>query len=203
MNKKAQSKIDTALKRCRAAFAACPQATYAWCCHHEVLAERLFEPAEVRIAYILDHKPPEEHAIRFDNFRPVKDMVRFEAAYNKYDALLDVAQNAYNLVVDPARATYQAVRDAAWSKYEVALDQLRLDRDAGTLSETECDARTRAFYATSQTTVIEPAWAVYQGVCGTAKIAYHKAITIALKKHMRKLYLKEVPRGTWTGTSIF
>jgi hypothetical protein len=62
--------IEQALKDCREAWAKHPEATIAWCCHHEVQIEPLVHPVEDRIQYILHNKPEQERVIRFTNFRP-------------------------------------------------------------------------------------------------------------------------------------
>jgi hypothetical protein len=43
----------------------------AWCLHHEVESEKLSEPIENRISYILSNKPKHEQACRFINLRPM------------------------------------------------------------------------------------------------------------------------------------
>ena len=67
------AKIQQAAKLCREAFAANPNATWVWCCHHEILYERLTETPENRIKYILDNKDTKEQETRLNNFRPVLD----------------------------------------------------------------------------------------------------------------------------------
>ena len=44
--------IAEELKDCQDAFAKYPDAKYAWCCHHEILFEKLTEPFQNRIEYI-------------------------------------------------------------------------------------------------------------------------------------------------------
>ena len=63
--------IKQAEKECRAAWEAHPDATWAWCLHHELRLEPLIEPYQARIAYILEHKPTHEQVTRLNNFRPV------------------------------------------------------------------------------------------------------------------------------------
>ncbi len=67
--------IQEAACRCRAAWKSAPNATMAWCCHHRQRFEKLTEPAENRIKFILRKKPLDEQIVRLDNFRPVKKSI--------------------------------------------------------------------------------------------------------------------------------
>jgi hypothetical protein len=58
--------------KCRKAFANVKPDIPAWHCHHEILIERLTEPAENRIKYILSSKPEHEQALRLHLFRPFR-----------------------------------------------------------------------------------------------------------------------------------
>jgi hypothetical protein len=58
---------------CIDAFEAVPDACLVWCCHHEILLENLTEPFVSRIGYIDRNKPVNEQAVRFRNFRPVRN----------------------------------------------------------------------------------------------------------------------------------
>ena len=113
-----QKQIDGALKRCRAAFAKYPNAKWAWCCHHEVIAEQLSEPAETRIRYILENKPRSELVARFNNFRPVRDENKFKPARAEYERVESPAWAEYERVTSPARAEYERVTSQAWAEYE-------------------------------------------------------------------------------------
>ena len=89
--------ISDAETRCRAAWAAAPEAQFAWCCHHAIELEALKEPAENRIAYILSDKPEEERVVRLDNFRPVLSPIPAElnkamTEWTKADAELNKAR---------------------------------------------------------------------------------------------------------------
>ena len=64
--------IKEAAINCRAAWAECPDAKFAWTCHHGILWEPLTEPAESRIKYILEEKYESEIVTRLNNFRPVR-----------------------------------------------------------------------------------------------------------------------------------
>ena len=81
--------IIESLKLCREAWADHPDATHAWCCHHEELYEKLTEPPEVRIQYILDYKATSGLVLRFNNFRPVTDQAKLDSLYADYRAKLD------------------------------------------------------------------------------------------------------------------
>jgi hypothetical protein len=62
--------IKQAEKECREAWSENPS-TYGWCVHHSTEVERLTEPIENRINYILANKPRNEIVTRLDNLRPV------------------------------------------------------------------------------------------------------------------------------------
>ena len=63
--------IEEEAEDCRKAFEGVEIGSLVLHCHHEVLSERLSESAGNRIAYILDHKPRNERALRLRLFRPV------------------------------------------------------------------------------------------------------------------------------------
>ena len=81
--------IIESLKLWYAAWATHPNATEAWCCHHKILWEKLTEPAEVRLQYILDNKPEHELVVRLNNFRPVTDSAKLYALKSDYRAKRD------------------------------------------------------------------------------------------------------------------
>ena len=88
---------------------------WAWCLHHEELAERLEEPIENRISYILDCKTKNEQACRFLNLRPMSSAaikVRY-AAQAEYNKVCNAARTEYDKVRDSARAEYNKVCDSA------------------------------------------------------------------------------------------
>jgi hypothetical protein len=87
--------ISAAADLCRAAFKAFPNATHAWCCHHEVLCEPLTESFENRIDYILSDKAESERVVRLNNFRPVQDAEKFEALHTKYEADLNALDDKF------------------------------------------------------------------------------------------------------------
>ena len=108
---------------CRATWAAVPDATAGVHIHHEIAAEKLTEPIESRIAYILAEKPKKEQALRLRLMRPVTAAAWAEydkvaaSARAEYDKVVVSALAEYNKVVAPvkapARAEYDKVRAAA------------------------------------------------------------------------------------------
>lgn len=130
---------------CRAAWAAAPNATFAWHCHHELIVEPLAESAESRIAYILWAKPTREKALRLRLFRPI--LGALPETVNKAWAAYDWARAAY----DEARAAYikaWAAADKAWAAYDkaraaadkarAAYDKARAAYDWAPLHAIEC-----------------------------------------------------------------
>ena len=72
---------------CRKAFEGVEVGSLVLHCHHEVLAERLDEPAENRINYILNCKPQQELALRLRLFRPItQEIIDRHADRQKADA---------------------------------------------------------------------------------------------------------------------
>ena len=67
--------IEQELADCRAACAAYPDAQEFFFLHHGVPLERLTEPVQNRIDFILSNKPEGERAVRLRNLRPCKDQV--------------------------------------------------------------------------------------------------------------------------------
>ena len=124
--------IEIAKANCIAAWAACPDAKIAWCCHHEVESEILTEPALNRIEYISDYKPLEQQVVRFNNFRPVRCPIPDEivhvlaasdqarAAYRQAWAADAQALAAYGQA-SAVHAQALAAYDQAWAAYDQAL----------------------------------------------------------------------------------
>ena len=178
--------IQLAAERCRAAFAAAPAATHAWCCHHEVLREKLHEPAERRIAYILSDKPSAEQEVRLNNFRPVLDMERFapasKAYYEAYDEAIALARKAYGEAIALASKAYCEAIAPASKAYDEAIALVRKAYDEA----------------------IAPANKAYDEAIALASKAYYEVVALAQKSSgLLDIYLEEVPGGTWTGTSVF
>ena len=89
--------IATEAKACQAAWAAMPKATAGVHIHHEYVAEKLTEPIENRIAYILSDKPQKEQAIRLRLMRPVT-----APAWAEYDKVTAAALAEYDKVTAAA-----------------------------------------------------------------------------------------------------
>src|SRR3990167_8662746 len=104
--------LTKALADCRAAWEAHPDATWAWCLHHELRLELLTEPYEARIAYILKHKPKHEQVKRLNNFRPV--VGELPAKIIKLGEANEKAGQAYYKALE--------ARDKAWDAYYKALE---------------------------------------------------------------------------------
>lgn len=102
--------IQSALNACRLAWEQHPEATYGWNIHHEVQIERLTEPIEKRIQYILNFKPRGELITRFNNMRPVVSKlsdayINASEAYHKASDADIKARNAY---INASKAWYKA-----------------------------------------------------------------------------------------------
>ena len=115
-----KSEIEKAADRCRAAFAEYPNATHAWCCHHEVFYEQLTEPAENRIQFILKNKNESEQVARLNNFRPVRD---WAGKLAPLDA--DYEAKCASLYAD-----YEAKRAPLYADYEAKCATLDADYKA-------------------------------------------------------------------------
>ena len=169
-------------KACRAAFAAWPQATWAWCCHHVKHCEPLVEPAVNRIRFILSSKIESEQACRLRNFRPCKDA-----------AAVKPAGDAYAAAVKPACAAFAAAVKTACDAHDAVV-------------KTACDAVVK----TACAAVVKPAYAAalktaadaYAAALKTAADAYAAALKTA-DEPLRKLHNAEWPNNTWNGQSIF
>ena len=123
---------------CEAAFAAHPEATWAWHLHHQTLCEPLSEPIANRIAYIASDKWGSEQALRYRRMRPVigplpKGLVKAYAAYGKALAAYDKALAAY----DKAYAAYGKAL-AASDKARAAYDKAANGPALLALHATEC-----------------------------------------------------------------
>jgi len=117
--------IKQAEKECRAAWEAHPDATWAWCLHHELRLEPLIEPYQARIAYILKRKPKHEQVTRLNNFRPVVSKLPIKVI--KAGEALGKARKAYNKALEAyveATEAYNKARkayDKAWDAYMEAI----------------------------------------------------------------------------------
>ena len=105
---------ETELAACRAAFEGVPAGAWCWLIHHNILAERLLEPIEARIACILADKPEWQHPRRFREMRPVKAVD---------DPVFVAAVAAWNR----AGADWDRALDRTWADWERAVDRARAD----------------------------------------------------------------------------
>src|SRR3989304_5288508 len=119
--------IKQAEKECRAAWEAHPDATWAWCLHHELRLEPLIEPYQARIAYILEHKPTHEQVTRLNNFRPVlsKLPAKIIKALEACDKALEAYDKAWEAHVEAWEAYYKA-----WEAYKKAREVRYKAREA-------------------------------------------------------------------------
>ena len=139
---------------CRKAFANIKTGAWVMHCHHEDLFERLTEPAENRIAYILASKSAHEQALRLHLFRPIprtieKTFVALDADYNAkraplyadykakrgplyadYAAKVATLDADYKAKRDLLDADYEAKRDSLYADYEAKRDSLYADYEA-------------------------------------------------------------------------
>src|SRR3989304_915673 len=109
--------IKQAAKECRAAWEAHPDATLAWCLHHEIWLETLIEPYQARITYILKHKPKGEQVTRLNNFRPVASklpakIIKALEAYNKAREAYYKTLGAYYKTLGACYKTLEAYKEA-------------------------------------------------------------------------------------------
>ena len=108
--------IEQAEKECREAWKQNPS-EYGWCIHHEIEMEKLTEPIENRISFILKYKATEELITRLDNLRPVISPVAIKA-WKTYDKAVAMAEKAYDEAIAPARKAYEEVYAPAKKIYE-------------------------------------------------------------------------------------
>ena len=125
--------IEAEVKACRAAFARHPDAVIALHCHHGILGERLTEPPENRIQYILRSKPRNEQALRLKLFRPIP--FKAYADWQKADADWQEAyadwQKAY---ADKQKA------DADWLKADADRQKAYADKQKAYADKLKADA---------------------------------------------------------------
>ena len=96
-----QELIDRAAAECRAAFAAAPNAKWAWCCHHGILYEELTEPPENRIAFSLANKEIGELVTRLVNFRPVLNDAKLKPLNDDYYVKRKLLNDDFNAKLKP------------------------------------------------------------------------------------------------------
>ena len=99
--------LNQAEKDCRAAWALRPDATHGWCIHHGREWEKLTEPIENRIDYILSYKAKTEQITRLDNMRPVSEASKTVvlSARKAHDEAIAAAEKAYDEAITSAHKT--------------------------------------------------------------------------------------------------
>ena len=115
--------LNQAEKDCRAAWALRPDATHGWCIHHGREWEKLTEPIENRIDYILSYKAKTEQITRLDNMRPVSEASKTVvlSARKAYDEAVAPAWKAYNEATASARKAYNEATASAGKAYSEAI----------------------------------------------------------------------------------
>ena len=128
--------IEEEAADCRRAFEGVEIGGLVLHCHHEVLSERLSEPAEHRIAYILDYKLEHERALRLRLFRPVSlDVINRNADWQKADADWQKADADWQ----KADADWQKA-NADWQKANADLQKANADRQKADADWQKADA---------------------------------------------------------------
>src|ERR1019366_4908746 len=105
--------IEEEKQGCIKAFTDFPS-NYAWCCHHEKHCEELTYDFMDRVNYILSDKPKNEQALRFRNFRPVKDRER-----------VNLLKEAYYAQVNPLWEAYYIQENLLWRTHQAQVKPLR------------------------------------------------------------------------------
>ena len=115
--------LNQAEKDCRAAWALRPDATHGWCIHHGREWEKLTEPIENRIDYILSYKAKTEQITRLDNMRPVSEASKTVvlSAWKAHDEAIAPAWKAYNEAIAPAWKAHDEAIASARKAYNEAI----------------------------------------------------------------------------------
>jgi choline dehydrogenase-like flavoprotein len=114
--------VQAALDRCLAARAANPDATVFWFLHHEVPLEKLTEPFENRLNYILEHKPEHELVARLNNLRPAsREVAALDTEYRTRREALDTE---YRTRWEALDTEYRTRRDALYTEYRTRREAL-------------------------------------------------------------------------------
>ena len=142
-NKLRLGSIEDEASACRKAFEQVHVGAWVIHCHHEILFERLIEPAENRIAFILSSKPENEQALRLRLFRPLpqpvgEKLAPLDADYVAKRASLDADYRAklapldadYRAKLAPLTADYDAKRASLDAAYQAKLAPLTADLEA-------------------------------------------------------------------------
>ena len=205
--------IEEELADCRQAFAEHPDAKTVWCCHHEVLVEELTDPFEARISYILSDKPEEERAVRFRNFRPVKNEATIARPYKDYKTAVAKAMEGYNAAIAKPWEDYQTANAKAMEGYNAAIEKAMMNRETAINKPREAydAAKAQAWKDYSAATAkalevyyatIAKAWKDYQTAVAKPKEDYQTACKLA-EKPLVDLLNQEWPDHTWNEGSIF
>src|ERR1035441_7515378 len=137
--------IEEELAMCIKAWESCPEAKWAWCCHHGWLREPLIEPWMNRVQYIINTKPVGERAIRLRNFRPIRILLQKMRELDMADAECKESQNNFYEIsrsnsfwhMFPWTKSYKSY----WKKWEDAWDKRRDDCLKYIKIESECTDR--------------------------------------------------------------
>ncbi len=111
-NKLRLGSIEDEASACRKAFEQVHVGAWVIHCHHEILFERLIEPAKNRIAFILSSKSENEQALRLRLFRPLPQTVvkKIAPPFAFYVAKWASLDAAYEAKLAPLDAAYKAKR---------------------------------------------------------------------------------------------
>lgn len=113
------NEINIARTTCERAFAAQPDTKYIWCCHHEILAEVLYEPVANRISFITANKLAGQQVTRFNNFRPMIVNEENEALITQVMAEAEVHKISFNDEINVLYTKFE--KDSSSVKYQTAL----------------------------------------------------------------------------------
>ena len=117
--------IEEEAALCRARFAGVEVGSWVRCCHHKLIAERLCEPAENRIRYILTEKPVKERPRRLHEFWLIP-----EPLAGDYEAKVDALDADYRAKVAALYADYRAKHNALYADYRAKHNALAGDYEA-------------------------------------------------------------------------
>ena len=122
--------IEEEAAACRARFKGVEVGSWVRFCHHKLIAERLREPAENRIMYILTEKPVKERPRRLHEFWPIPEPLYadYEAKRDAMGADYDAKEAAlyadYGAKRAPLDADYEAKRAPLYADYEAKVDAM-------------------------------------------------------------------------------
>ena len=115
--------LNQAEKDCRAAWALRPDATHGWCIHHGREWEKLTEPIENRIDYILSYKAKTEQITRLDNMRPMSEASKTVvlSAWKAHKEAIASAEKAYDEAIASAWKAHNEAAASAWKAHNEAI----------------------------------------------------------------------------------